>query len=642
MGEEPIQPGRPVFLYDGDCGFCRGWVERWRDRTAGKVEFLPLQEAAARFPHLSPDRLRKEGHLVEPDGTVRRGAHAVFSALAYAPRGRVWLRLYRYVPGFAPVSEWFYRRVANNRGFLSACTRWLWGTSVPRPSFHLTRWLFLRAVALVYVIAFLSLAVQIVGLVGERGILPAGRYLEWVHSRLGEAAYHRVPTLAWIDVGDRTLRILCWGGAAAAALAFFRIAPAQMFALAWIAYLSLYHVGQTFLRFQWDILLLETGFLAILFAPWRLRPRLESEPPPSRLVRFLIVLLLFRLMFSSGIVKLLDDDPVGQEWHHLTALNYHFETECIPNPVAWYAHKLPEPFLKFCVLAMFGIEIAVPFLFFLPRRPRIIACFLQILLQLLIILTGNYGFFNWLTIALCIVLLDDAFLRRFFPRRAEVRIRPDPSRPRMPLVQRAAIVPLALILFVLNGIWMADTLRADRRQHVFSRLPGGLQTLLTWTEPFQLVNPYGLFRHMTTRRPEIIIEGSNDGRTWKPYEFKYKPGRLDRRPPFVAPHQPRLDWQMWFAALGDYRQPRNRWFVSLARRLLDGSPDVLDLLETNPFPDTPPRYLRAVLYDYHYTTWAERKKTGHWWKRSRLRTYFPVVTRDSFRPRRPSAPRTSK
>ncbi|MFQ5514029.1 MAG: lipase maturation factor family protein, partial [Myxococcota bacterium] len=393
-----------------------------------------------------------------------------------------------------------------------------------------------------------------------------------------------------------------------------------------------------FLRFQWDILLLETGFLALLFAPWTCRPRLDREPPPSRIVRVLLGLLLFRLMFSSGIVKLLDDNPVGLEWHRLTALSYHFQTQCLPNPVAWLAHQLPAQFLKLSVLAMFCIEIGVPFLFFLPRRARILAFFLQALLQLLIIVTGNYGFFNWLTLALCIPLLDDAFVRRFLPRRLREIPPSDPQRAPLPRPQKWVIVPLALILLVLNAAWMADTLRSDRRERIFGHLPHSVRALVSATAPFQLVNPYGLFRSMTTRRPEIIIEGSDDGHTWQPYEFKYKPGPLDRPPPFVAPHQPRLDWQMWFAALGDLRSPHNRWFLALAKRLLEGSPDVLDLLETNPFPDRPPRFLRAELFDYRFTTWAERLDEGHWWRRTHLRSYLPPVTLERFRRGRQTPP----
>ena len=398
-------------IYEGDCGFCRGWIRRWQLATGDRVEYAPFQEAAERFPHIPREQFARAVHLIEPNGDVLTGARAVFRSLAFGARKRWPLWLYEHMPGVAPVTETAYRFVADHRRLMSAITRLLWGLDTGPPSYVLTRWLFIRLLAVIYLIAFVSLGVQILGLVGSHGILPAGDYLERLHARFGNDAYWRFPTLAWLDSSDRFLQLLCWGGAGVSVLVILRIAPGPLLFLLWVIYMSLYRVGQTFLSFQWDLLLLEAGFLGILFASWKPWPRLSTDSRPSPLVRWMIVWLLFRLMFSSGVVKLLDESDTNPTWANLTALDYHYETQCIPNAGAWYAHHLPDWFQKFSVLSMFAIEIGAPFLFFLPRRPRIFSCFLQVFFQIMIMATGNYNFFNLLTIVLCLSLLDDTFLQ---------------------------------------------------------------------------------------------------------------------------------------------------------------------------------------------------------------------------------------
>ncbi len=588
--------------------------------TGDRIEYAPYQQVADSFPRIPRERFERTVYLIESGGAVFSGAHAVFRALAQGAQKRWPLWLYAHVPFIAPSCEFVYRLVANHRYAASRVTGWLWGPDPGPPSYFLTRWLFIRLIGLIYFIAFTSLGVQILGLVGSNGILPAADYFETVREHLGTGAYWQLPTLAWFNCSDGFLQLLCWGGALVSLLVVFRIAPALLLLLLWITYLSLYRIGQTFLSFQWDLLLLEAGFLAIFFAPWQLRPSVAREPPPSGVVLWLIRWLLFRLMFCSGVVKLLDDNPSDPTWHQLTALTYHYETQCIPNAIAWYAHQLPVWFHKLSVVIMFVIEIGVPFMIFLPRRPRLFAFILLVFFQLLILLTGNYNFFNLLTIALCVSLLDDAFLERFFPKRMIEAGMPQWTRPRIRRIQRLASSLVALLILLVSGIWMVETFRD------FRSLSPRMQNILRVSMRFGSINNYGLFRSMTTRRPEIIVEGSNDRRTWRPYEFRWKPGDRRRRPGFVAPHQPRLDWQMWFAALGDYRQPRNRWFISFMHRLLEGTPEVLALLETNPFPDGPPRYVRAVLYDYHFSDWETRLATGTWWTSRRIRLYAPELS----------------
>jgi len=267
---------------------------------------------------------------------------------------------------------------------------------------------------------------------------------------------------------------------------------------------------------------------------------------------------------------------------------------------------------------MFFIELVVPFFIFAPRRPRLAAFAALVALQLVIIATGNYGFFNVLTILLCVPLLDDAYLARALPARVATAGNRETRRLR-PRVGRLAVAVVSFAIFLLSFAHLAG------RMYGYAALPSVLGRLVRLAAPLHVASSYGLFANMTTERREIVIEGSQDGQSWEPYEFRWKPGDLQRRPSFVAPHQPRLDWQMWFAALGDYR--RNPWLISLMRRLLDGAAPVLDLLASNPFPDQPPRHVRAVIYDYRFTDVDTRRATGQWWLRGDSKPYTPTLSR---------------
>jgi len=373
-------------------------------------------------------------------------------------------------------------------------------------------------------------------------------------------------------------------------------------------------VGQDFLAFQWDSLLLEAGFLAILIAPRHLWPQRSQKAAPPKVPRWLLWFLLFRLMFSSGMVKLTSGDPT---WRNLTALEYHYYTQPLPTRIAWYVHLAPAWFHHGSTVFMFFVELVIPFLIFAPRLWRFVGAGFMIFLQFLIALTGNYAFFNLLTLTLCVLLFDDAFLARFFPRALGERLRAATSRPQHFSLRSWVTAPIALIIFVAGLLELAALLSLQW-------VPSPAFHLLLDLEPVRVVNSYGLFAVMTTSRPEIIIQGSNDGNTWVDYEFKFKAGDLRRAPRWVEPFQPRLDWQMWFAALGDYRN--SPWFSHLMLRLLEGSPPVLALLERNPFPHSPPKYLRALIYDYQFTTWSEHPAQGEWWHRRLLGDYFPAVT----------------
>ncbi len=612
MGKE--RADLPVLVYDGDCRFCRLWIERWKTTTGDRVEYAPYQEVSSRFPQIPTEEFVKSVQLILPSGEVLGAAHAVCRTLAYAP-GQDWmLRMYENFPGAAALSEAVYRFVAGRRNFLYRLTRFLCGERLDLPTYVLTRWLFLRLLGLVYLIGFISLSPQIIGLVGRQGILPAADFLRVIKENVGTERYWLFPTLAWLDSSDFFLRGLTLSGALLSFLLILGVATLPVLIILWAFYLSLVTAGQDFLMFQWDGLLLETGFLAVFFAPRQILPSISREREPSRAVLWLLRLLLFRLMFSSGVMKLLSGDPA---WRHLTALNFHYETQPLPSPFGWVMHQLPGGFQKFSVVVMFFVELIVPFLIFTPRRLRLFAAGSMIFLQLLIALTGNYTIFNLLAVALCLLLFDDDALGRFFPRRFRERIKGSREPRSGPAIRR--VMTTALVVVILFGALIETP---GVRLEASLPMPAG--RVLSWMRALRIVNRYGLFAVMTTSRPEIIIEGSNDGQTWLTYEFKYKPGDVMRPPSWVAPHQPRLDWQMWFAALGSYRG--NPWFVNLMLRLLQGSPDVLTLFGRNPFPHAPPRYMRALVYDYHFTNLATMRATGAWWRREFKGQYFPVVS----------------
>jgi lipase maturation factor 1 len=605
-------------LYDGECGFCALWVRRWQHATAGQVDYLPFQDPKVRelFPEAPLDTLASAVHLVETDGSVYSGAEAAFRALAYHREERWLLEWYEHSAGFAWASERTYGFIAKHRGLFSKLAQVALGERVERPAYIRVRRVFLRALGLIYLTAFVSLWVQVRGLVGSNGIIPAqltmkelGRQAD--AAKVGWERYRLVPTLCWLSHSDRFLQIQCGAGVALAIVVLFEIAPAPCLFLLWLIYLSLTTIGREFLSFQWDNLLLETGFLAIFFAPLQLLPQ-ASPAPPSRLVLWLLRWLLFRLMFASGLVKLLSGDPT---WRNLTALKFHYETQPLPTWVGWYAHQLPLAFQKLSTALMFSIELIMPFLFFAPWRLRKMACIPTICLQILILLTGNYCFFNLLTLALCLLLLDDAALQSWVLPAWRRASEPTGDHRKWPL---QVTIPLACIAVVISLMQFGGMFRLR------VPWPKPILEVYDWLVPFRTFNSYGLFAVMTTSRPEIVIEGSDDQVTWREYEFKYKPGDPKRRPRFVEPHQPRLDWQMWFAALSDYGH--NPWVVNFCIRLLQGSPDVLALMQKNPFPYVPPRYIRAVVYDYHFTDFATRRQTADWWRRERKGDYLPVLS----------------
>lgn len=427
----------------------------------------------------------------------------------------------------------------------------------------------IRGIGLVYVIAFVSFGVQIPLLVGSHGVLPAAETLSFYGERLGLArGLWYLPGLGWLSTADWFLAFLWLSGAAAGIGMLCHFHARAMAAWAWLSYLSLVNLGDVFLGYQWDSLLLEVGVLAILVAK-----------TPQRWVVWLFRFLAFRLLFSSGVAKLVSGDPT---WRGLTALRYHFETQPIPNAIAWYAHQLPHAVLDSMTFLVLVLEIIVPFgLLAPPRRVRFVAVGLSIALQAAIGFTGNYAFFNLLTCLLCLWSLEE-------------------GQGKMNPWAFGWISAGGLKILALFGLVFAEP-------------------ALDLLQGFRVVNSYGLFSVMTTERPEIRIEGTADGENWREYSWRWVPG-----PSFVAPHQPRADWQAWFAALGDFR--RQGWLHGLERRLLEGDPRARALFEQDIFPDRPPVKLRVRTYQYRFTHFGEKG----WWARKKIGDYGPTVSLSDF------------
>lgn len=430
--------------------------------------------------------------------------------------------------------------------------------------------LFTQLLAAIYLMAFASLIPQIRGLYGKRGILPIAELLAG-HPKTWQR-FWSLPTLLWFDHSDRSLLGLCWLGSIVAALGLLGLLPPLIYLpLLYLAFLSICVVGREFMSFQWDVLLLESAVYAFLY---------NLSGPPATLALLLLYLLLFRLMFSSGRVKIDSGCPAWASW---TAMDYHYWTQPLPNPLAWFMQQLPGFVHKATVAGTFFIELFVPFLIWTPLPIRFFTFLLLIGLQVVIFLTGNFAYFNLLSMVLCVPLLAPV---------------------------GASVAPLWVNLLCLPLILLNLSLLIPQ----IGRFPG-FGILRQLANRFYVAAPYGLFAVMTTERYEIIIEGSQDGNEWLAYEFPYKPGNPARWPPIVAPHQPRLDWQLWFAALRPFSA--SPWVSRLFAALLQGSPDVLTLLSHNPFPSAPPRYLRARLYRYRFTGFG----SSDWWRREPAGVY---------------------
>jgi hypothetical protein len=467
--------------------------------------------------------------------------------------------------------------------------------------------LILRGLGLTYLIAFASLAWQLSGLFGSAGVTPIARTLDHYFNQVGLPALAHIPTLFWFSAHDAVLHAVCLGGIVLAGLLLLRFWTFPSLIALWIFYLSFVTPGGPFLSFQWDSFLLEFGFLGILAAV----PSLRRSSPPTQahpLASFLLRWLLFRLMLASGVVKLASGDPT---WLDGSALAYHFETQPLPSIWAWFADKLPSFLLTVSCLGMYVIELFLPFFIWLTRPFRLIAAAGFISLQIGILLTGSYGFFNLLTIILCLILIDDQTWKICLPR---LSLPISPSARRWPTW---GLAPITAFMIFLSIPQLAG---AFGWRFTYPSIAGSVQR---YAAPWRTVNSYGLFAIMTTERREIVLQGSHNGTDWKTYTFRWNPGPPSRFPAYPAPYQPRLDWQFWFAALS--RPEQNPWLYALGERLLIGSPAVSALFREDPFPDGPPTYLRAVIRDYRFSSVSEWRESGDWWIVGPERTYLQPI-----------------
>jgi len=463
------------------------------------------------------------------------------------------------------------------------------------PSFLGARWIWLRALGAIFFSAFLSLDFQIHGLIGPNGILPAGAYLDVLRRALGAKAYWFAPSILWISSSDRALDALVWIGFAASVALIFNLWPRVSIALAGICFLGFVSAAQDFSSYQSDGMLLEAALLSIFFAPRGVRPGLGADQPPSKAALFMLRWEWFRIYFESGLVKILSGEP---QWRNLTAMDKYYENGPLPTWIGWYVQQWPHMFHAATAAATLIVELFIAWLVFFPKWSRRIAFVITTPLQIGIILTANYAFLNYLVLFLGFLLLDD----RLFATRPR-RTADGPRR----TSYVAAIVLSIVFITTVAAFFMPNF------------------PTVTLLEPFRVANTYGLFAVMTRARYEIEFQGTYDGRTWYAYPFRYKPQNIFKPPGIYAPYQPRFDWNLWFASLGTWAD--NRWVLNVEVRLLQNQPEVLELFAGNPFPRRPPAAVRAVEWQYWFTTSAERAKSGAWWKRDFIGQFAPTARR---------------
>ncbi len=479
--------------------------------------------------------------------------------------------------------------------------------------YWLTRVVFLRFLGFIYFIAFFSLAKQLGPLIGSNGLLPANLYLERLETAYGSglSSFLKVPTVFWADCSDPVLYAFCYVGVVLAVLLFCGFGNGILLVLIWFLYMSFVHIGQLFYGYGWEMLLLEVGFLAIFLRPPLRTGFLPLRAPPPKVVFWMLRWVLFRVMFGAGLIKLRGDEC----WRDLTCMVYHYETQPIPNPISWYLHQMPLWMHQAGVIWNHFIELIVPWLLFGPRIVRIIAGVLLVSFQLMLIISGNLSWLNWLTIAVCIACFDDKVLKFLFSKKFLAAYDHAKSIASSSWARKICLCVLTGLIAYLSIKPIQNlTSREQKMNSSFDRL--------------HLVNTYGAFGHIGKKRYEIIMAGTTDkvassSSKWLEYEFKCKPGDIYRRPILVAPFHYRVDWQIWFAAMQNYQT--NPWLIHLVYKLLQNDEGALTLIDKNPFDKTsPPKLIRLELYEYEFTDFND--DTGAWWRRKRLGLYAPPLS----------------
>jgi hypothetical protein len=526
-------------------------------------------------------------------------------------------------------------------GFFQGAANWLLGPEPitgKRPGHLWPRWIFLRALGLIYFSAFYSLLFQIKGLIGPNGILPAADYLQAVSAALHLQSYWTVPTLLWFGASNGALMTLCWVGLIASLLVTLNLWPRASLLICFLCFVSFVSVARDFSGYQSDGMLLEAGFIALFFAPPGLRPGLGELNPPSRASLFLLQWEWFRIYFESGVAKIGSGDLA---WRQFTAMDDYYQNGPLPTWIGWYVQHLPHWFHAGATVYTLVTELLIVWMLFLPRRFRIACFFIVTPFEISIIATANYTFLNYLVLLLGVLLLDDRFLDWILPLRFRELVR---GKPLMALAGATGAVAGAPKPMSARAEWRE---RFTPLRRLFAGACLGLvfystTALLLWMfmpglplpqapvqalEPFRIANSYGLFAVMTHERYEIEFQGSLDGKTWIAYPFRYKPQAIDKAPGIYAPYQPRFEWNLWFASLGSWQQ--SRFVVWAEERLLKNEPDVLTLFASNPFASATPREVRTVIYQYWFTDMRTKRETGNWWRREELRQYAPALEREA-------------
>ncbi len=516
---------------------------------------------------------------------------------------------------------------------IAQIANWLLGPEAAtpdRPGHLWARWLFLRALAIWYFSAFYSLLFQITGLIGPNGILPAGDFLQAVAGALHGARFWYAPTLYWLGSSDRALMTVVWIGAAASLMLFFNIWPRASLAISFVCFLSFVAAAQDFSSYQSDGMILEAGFISLFFAPPGFLPGLGRTHPPSRASLYLLRWEWFRIYFESGVAKLASGDV---SWRNLTAMDDYYQNGPLPTWIGWYVQHLPHWFHASAVIYTFAVELVIVWMVFLPRRFRILCFCLITPFELSIILTANYTFLNYLVLSLGLLLLDDRVCEWALPApvRALINRKPaatpgEQSQPASwrdrwrnllrPIRMSTAGICVGLVFYVTTALLIFQFVPS-------APLPDKPVQLL---EPFRIANRYGLFAVMTHARYEIEFQGSQNGVEWTPYAFRYKPQDVSRPPGIYAPYQPRFEWNLWFASLGQWRE--YRFVIWTEERLLLNEPDVLQLFANDPFASAPPKQVRAVIYQYWFTDMKTKRDRGLWWRRDLLGNYAPILERE--------------
>ena len=479
--------------------------------------------------------------------------------------------------------------------------------------YWLTRFVFLRLLGFIYLFAFISLATQVIPLIGDNGLLPADNYLARIESAYGSKseAFFQLPSVFWLYISDNALLVLSWLGVILSFVALIGYANALLMFFLWALYMSFVHIGQLFYSYGWEIQLLETGFLAIFIVPLLdMRPFPKTAPPVP--IIWLLRWLVFRLYIGTGFIKLRGDEC----WKDFTCLLYHYETQPIPDPLSPYWHFLPAWFQKFGVLWTHFTFLVVPWLIFATRKLRLIAGLLLIYVQLLLIFNGNYAFLNWLAIIATVAVFDDKFFRKILPKFIVRKAEHAEKNSKFSEDQ-----------FILS--WIVVILVVMLSVPVVVNLLSSHQAMNTSFNQLHIVNTYGAFGSVGKVRNELVLEGTADaiitGDTiWKEYEFKYKPTDVNRNLPIIAPYQPRIDWQIWFAAFQTPQQ--NPWLIHMIWKLLHNDQETLSLIAYNPFPDEPPKYIRVEFYKYEF---ANPWKEDAVWKRTYLGIWLPPLSKDT-------------